>query len=85
MNRLTNSIAVLATISLGGWLAVSGKLSVGFIYTAFTYSFQLAIGFSNLVTTMGAPNKTLSYPRVFTNFKSQRGQECSPTTREGKP
>lgn len=56
MNRLTNSIAVLATISLGGWLAVSGKLSVGFIYTAFTYSFQLAIGFSNLVTMTGAPS-----------------------------
>ena len=59
VNRLTNSIAVLSTISLGGWLAVTGKLTVGFIYTAFTYSFQLAIGFSNLVTMTGAPLCTL--------------------------
>ena len=60
MNRLTNSFAVLATISLGGWLAVTGKLTVGFIYTAFTYSFQLAIGFSNLVTMTGALRLSMS-------------------------
>ena len=54
MNRLTNSIAVLLTISYGGWLAVCGRLTVGFIYSAFTFSFQLAMGFSSLVTMTGA-------------------------------
>ena len=53
VNRLTNSIAVLLTISYGGWLAVCGRLTVGFIYSAFTFSFQLAMGFSNLVTMTG--------------------------------
>ena len=43
VNRLTNSIAVLATISLGGWLAVCGKLSVGFIYTAYAQTLLLPI------------------------------------------
>ena len=61
VNRLTNSIAVLTTISFGGWLAVCGKLTVGFIYTAFTFSFQLAMGFSNLVTMTGSAS---SAPRV---------------------
>ena len=53
VNRLTNSIAVLLTISYGGWLAVCGQLTVGFIYSAFTFSFQLAMGFSSLVTMTG--------------------------------
>ena len=53
VNRLTNSVAVLLTISYGGWLAVCGRLTVGFIYSAFTFSFQLAMGFSNLVTMTG--------------------------------
>jgi len=44
---------VLLTISYGGWLAVCGRLTVGFIYSAFTFSFQLAMGFSSLVTMTG--------------------------------
>jgi len=59
VNRLTNSIAVLLTISYGGWLAVCGRLTVGFIYSAFTFSFQLAMGFSSLVTMTGARGSRL--------------------------
>ena len=79
VNRLTNSIAVLTTISFGGWLAVCGKLSVGFIYTAFTFSFQLAMGFSSLVTMTGT---SIPFHRGWLELPPQCGHVNKPQVQQ---
>jgi ABC-type multidrug transport system fused ATPase/permease subunit len=52
-SRVRNTLCVLATLSLGSWMALHSAVSLGTLYSFFVFSFSFAFALGNLTTTVG--------------------------------